>query len=630
MHILSVLHYYNLKERFLRPSYTPHLLFVCLVLLVASHAATALGADDEVFPSIGLSTETPIVTTARSPRPTSKIAENISVITAADIERLNAHTLAEVLNTIPGVQLQHNSNRTPGGDATDFFLQGASASAGHVLVLIDGVRLNNNTGGWADVFAVSVQQIERVEVVKGAASTVWGPALGGVVNVITKGPNQEKRLAGELSASLGEHTTTDTRGELSGTVGSLGYYLSGGKLSSQGLLPNNGADNNNGFFKLVYDLPSRGTVTFGGSIWEYGNGDEGPWSEAGIAHDKREGHQGYSFLTLSQPLADRLTLEVTGKGSYLEKKPTWGDKNPDGSVTHWNFMFDREATWGGGAKLSWGDSTLGLATGIDYEHGKLSTNAGADHYQFDRYGIYANGLFTVGPLTVIPGIRYDNTGIAGDYTSYTLGTTFRLTEKTLLRAYGANGYGLPRLDTSLFDKKPQEVWTVQTGIETSDIPFLWIKGTLFYNRLRNAFANETGEPSRQTKQGFEVETRTVPLFGLSVTGGYTYNDSRDDNHERQKNEPWHIGKLGLLYDNLDLGLKGTVTGSYVWWNSALYGAKYNTVIWDLHLNQKLPVGGPLAPELFFSVRNLFNGTQRISGMYDNTPRWIEGGVRIKF
>lgn len=604
---------------------------------MASFAVPALGAEEDILKSIGLSTEPSNVTTARSPRPTSKIAENVTVITAADIDRLNLHTLAELLNTIPGVQLQHNSNRTPGGDATDFFLQGASALTGQVLVLIDGVRLNTNTSGGADVFAVSVQQIERVEVLKGAASAAWGPALGGVVNVITKTPNQEKLLAGEVSASLGERTTTDTRGELTGTVGNLGYYLSGGKLYSQGLLPNNRADNNNGYFKLLYTLPSRGTVTFGGSLWEYGNGDEGPWTApssdaTGIAHDKMEGHQGYSFLALSQPLADRLTLEVIGKGGYLEKRTTWGDKNLDGSVTYWNFLFDREATWGGGAKLSWGDSSFGLTTGIDYEHGKLATNGGADHYQFDRYGIFANGHFTAGPLTVIPGIRYDNTGIAGDYTSYTLGTTLHLTEKTLLRAYGANGYGLPRLDASHFDQSPQEVWTVQAGIETSDIPLVWLKGTLFYNRLKNAFANESGEPqlSRQVKQGFEVETRTVPLFGFSVTGGYTYNDSRDANHDRQKNEPLHIGKFGLLYDNVDLGLKGTVTGSYVWWNSNLYGGKYDTVICDLHLNQKLPVRSTLAPELFFSVRNLFNGTQRISGLYDNAPRWFEGGLRFKF
>jgi len=603
---------------------------------LASLASPVLAANDEVFQSIGLSAEELQVSTFRFLRPASKIAENVTVITAADIERLNTHTLAEVLNSIPGVQLQHNSNRTPGGDATDFFLQGASANTGQVLVLIDGVRLNYNTAGGSDVFAVSVQHIERVEVLKGAASAAWGPALGGVVNVITKTPNQEKQLSGEVSASLGEHTTTDTRGEITGTVGNLGYYLSGGKLHSQGLLPNNHTDNNNGYFKLLYNLPSRGTVTFGGSIWEYGNGDEGPWTApspgaTGIANDKLEGHQAYSYFTVSQPLADRLTLEVTGKGSYLEKRTTWGDKNPDGSVTYWNFFFDREAIWGCGAKLLWGDSTNGITSGIDYEHGELATNNGVDHYQFDRYGIYANGNFTTGPLTVIPGIRYDVTGIAGDFASYTFGATFRLTDKTLLRAYGANGYGLPRLDTSHFNQKPQEVYTVQTGIETSDIPYLWLKGTLFYNRLRNAFANETGEPqlSHQTKQGFEVETRTVPWQGFSITGGYTYNDSRDDSHDRQKNEPWHIGKLGLLYDNRGLGLNAIATGSYVWWNSNLYGAKYNTVLWDLHLNQKLPVG-PLAPELFFSVRNLLNETQRISGLYDNAPRWFEGGVRFKF
>jgi len=604
------------------------------LLLCLATGGVPARADDQVLDALGLAggSAAPVPSTSSSLRPPSKIAENVTVITATDIARLNAHTLAEVLNTIPGVQLQHNSNRTPGGDPTDFFLQGSSAGVGHVLVLIDGVRLNQNTNGWAEVFAVSVQQIERVEVIKGAASAAWGPALGGVVNVITKNPVPDQVFAGEVTASLGEHTTTDTRGEFSGTVDRLGYYFSGGKLYSQGLLPNNGADNNNGYFKFIYDLPSRGTVTVGGSIWEFGNGDEGPWSATGIAHDKNEGHQGYSFLALTQPLAERLVLDLTAKGTYGESRNTWGDKLPDGSVDYWAHFFERERTWGGEAKLTWGDSTRNLVGGLDYLHGKLSTNAGADHYQFDRYGFYVNGLFTAGPLSVLPGIRYDITGIAGDFTSYTLGATFNLTDKTLLRAYGARGYGLPRLDTNHYDQKPQQVWTAQAGMETTEIPFLWLKGTLFYNRLRNAFANETGEPqlSRQTKQGFEVEARTVPLYGFSITGGYTYNDSRDADDKQQKNEPVHNGKFGLLYDNEAVGFKSTVTGSYIWWNSSYYGAKTDTVICDLHLSQRLPVSGLVAPEFFFSVRNLFDGTQRISGMFDNAPRWVEGGLRFKF
>lgn len=616
-----------------------NLLLILLALLLAGTGAPAWAAGVDPLQSLGLESEEPVKAVARSPRPASKIAENVTVITAADIERLNAHTLAEVLNTVPGVQLQHNSHRTPGGDNTDFYLQGGSVSAGHVLVLIDGVRLNVNSNGWAQVFAVSVQQIERVEVLKGAASAAWGPALGGVVNVITKSPNQEKPFAGEVSASLGERTTTDTRGEFSGTVGSLGYYLSGGKLYSKGLLPNNSADNNNGYFKFTYDLPSRGTVTLGGSIWEFGNGDHGPFTGTpapnytGSAHDKAQGNQGYSFLTLSQPLADRLNLEVTAKGNYRESRVALGDEKSDGSVDYWGNFFDRESTWGGGTKLTWGDSVRSLVTGIDYEHGTLAIEGMADHKQFDRYGLYANGLFTVGRLTVLPGIRYDNTGIAGDFTSYTLGATLKLTEKTLLRAYGARGYGLPRLDTNHYDQTPQQVWTVQAGVETAEIPFLWLKGTLFYNRLKNAFANEAGgEPrlSRQTKQGFEVEARTVPLYGFSVTGGYTYNDSRDANNERQKDEPRHNGKLGLLYNNETVGFKSTITGSYIDWNSSYYGAKYDAVLWDLHLSQHLPVSGLLAPEFFFSVRNLFDGTQTFYGVFDNAPRWFEGGLRFKF
>ena len=79
-----------------------------------------------------------VVTTSRFPRPISQIAENISIITAADIARLNAHTLAEVLQTVPGIQIEQI--QTP-GSAAWFSINGALGT--HVQVLIDGTSQIN-------------------------------------------------------------------------------------------------------------------------------------------------------------------------------------------------------------------------------------------------------------------------------------------------------------------------------------------------------------------------------------------------------------------------------------------------------------------------------------------------------
>lgn len=570
--------------------------------------------------------EEEIVSTSRIPRPISRIAENVTVITAADIRRLNAHTLSEVLNSLPGLQAQF-ANRTP-GSVTDVFIQGAEAGAGHVLVLLDGIQQNNYNQGWADIAQIPVQQIERVEIIKGAASTSWGPALGGIINIITKSPSPDRAVGGEVSASVGEQTTTDMRGELSGTVGSLGYYLSAGNLHSEGLLPNNDITENNGYLKLTYNLPSGGNIAYGAGIWENADGDEGILDSSGwLVHDNLKNHFGYTFLTLQQPLNDRLNLEITGRGTYREYQTDLNDLI-DGTVVPFSTSTGRDSAYGSGIKLSWDADSAGLVTGMDYDHANVDASYMESDRNIDRIGIFLNGWRSFGPLTILPGIRYDRT-FGENNISGNLGATIRITDKTVVRAYGAHGYGLPNLR---FGKDLQKVWTVQAGIETTDIPFLWLKGTLFFNRLRDAQADANLSPERrQTKQGFEAEVRTLQWQGLSFWGGYTLNDSRDDEHTRHHEKPAHIGKLSLLYDNDRLDLKGTLTGSYVWWNSPDFKlGKYDTVLWDLHLSKKIQLGDKLAPEFFFSVRNLFNGSQYSWILYKNASRWVEGGVRFTF
>ena len=235
------------------------MLFTLLPFLF-SGAVTVFADDDNSLDTLGFvdKSEATLVSTAGIPRPTSKIAENITIITAADISRLNAHTLAEVLQTVPGIQLDYL--QTPSTQSY-FNIQGALSST--VLVLIDGIRQNDFDQNVVWPGLVPVQMIERIEIIKGAASASWGPSLGGVINIITKTPNPEQVVSGMVSGSIGSKSTADSRAELSGTKDRFGYYLSAGNIRSDGLTPNTGTDLNNLYGKLVYTLPSNGTVTFG-------------------------------------------------------------------------------------------------------------------------------------------------------------------------------------------------------------------------------------------------------------------------------------------------------------------------------------------------------------------------------
>jgi vitamin B12 transporter len=237
---------------------------------------------------------------------------------------------------------------------------------------------------------------------------------------------------------------------------------------------------------------------------------------------------------------------------------------------------------------------------------------------------------------VLPGIRYDNNGIANDITSYMLGATYRLTESTLLRAYGANGFSPP--NPNFQNTALQKIKTFQGGIETGEVPYLWLKGTYFYNTLRNSQSVGVAITSAQTRQGFELEARTTPLYGVSLSSGYTYLYAEDNDTGKRlqtdsnQSVPPHVVKLALNYDNADHGLRGTLTGNYVWWNSPTgYPSQSSGMVWDLHLNWKLKQISGLSPELFFSGHNLFNNIQTTdTTLYNNARRWFDGGLRVNF
>ncbi len=619
--------------------------YAILTVIVIALALTTVNAaadelSDELFP-LGLSpSNSQIVTTSRIPRPISKIAENVTVITAEQIATLNAHTLADVLNTVPGIQMNHT--RTP-GSLPVIYLQGKSES--HVRVLIDGVPQNELAGNFSDTGSIPAHYIERIEIIKGAASAAWGPALAGVVNVITKSPDPERKIGGSGFASYGERGTSDLHLDASGTLDRLGYYLSGNTLYSKGFRLNNGVNNKNLFGKFTYDLPSNGTLTLG---LDYRDTDRGIVATPDPFLDYREritARYFSGYLSLTQPLAEKLTLDLLYREWHSKLHDTQRNFADTG---FWALAGNTQAVRGATAKLSWGDSMRSLVGGVEFEHAKLSTHGQFDtdwdlvldttlddFKRMDRYGIFANGSWSIGALTLLPGIRYDRVSVTNDNFSYTLGATYQLTDSTTLRAYAAKAYSLPY---ALQTEEVQKVNTVQAGFESSVIPHLWLKGTFFYNiektqKLDLSVIPNTVTTFKYKRQGGEIELKSTPLYGFSLGGGYTYTYlTNKDTGEQVHNYPKNLAKIALNYSSTDLGLKGVLTGNYVWWNGAEgWNGHYNPVIWDISLTQKLFPASDMSPEIFFSGHNLFNGSQHyLDTVYNNTRRWIEGGVRFKF
>ncbi len=613
-------------------------------MVLSPMAVTQLRAEDtdEVTRSLGLSGED-VAAVPHSPRPASLIAENVTVIDADEIARLNAHTVADVLQTVPGVQV--DLLQTPGNIVLYDILGSTNR---HILVQIDGVPQNFvSSDNIAHIGSIPVQMIERIEIIKGAASAAWGSALGGVINIVTKLPAQETPATGIASASIGSDATSDLRAEVSGTVDQFGYYLTGGKLFSDGLIPRNDVDFNHGFGKLSYDFLNGGRAVLAVDARD---------TDAGISESSRynfweTGMVRYlnGYLSVQYPLAERLTLEANARGGRRRTEHMIGNLVPSpGWPNPFSHAMAREVYQGYEAALNWGDASRGLKAGAEYEQTGVVQRELLRETPYDidttltRYSAYLNGTYTIGRLSVLPGARFDRFNLLDDARSGTLGATYRLTDNTLLRGYAAYGYSMPLISSygspdGQVPHKLQQIRTVQAGIESTAIPYLWFKVMLFDNEVWNIQTLDRYNVlhlDEQSREGVDMEWRTSSLHGFMLSGGYTFMDARDKKTGKQlsggESGPRHAVKGALTYQNEEIGLTSVLTGNYSDWNLTTVGADSTGMLVDLHVTQKLAPSSDRSPELFFSVRNLLDTKLYQYDFRPAAPRWFEFGGRLRF
>ncbi len=156
-----------------------------LALAVALLPAAHLYAADKTEEAIKLS-ET-VITANRTAEDRKDSTAAVTVFTRADIDRLQPVNVADLLGRVPGVQIQPSGGR---GSTTGVFIRGTKTA--QTLVLIDGVRVGSASSGGASLQHLNLEQIERVEVLRGARSAVYGSdAIGGVIQIFTR------RSAGE-------------------------------------------------------------------------------------------------------------------------------------------------------------------------------------------------------------------------------------------------------------------------------------------------------------------------------------------------------------------------------------------------------------------------------------------------
>ncbi len=169
-----------------------------------------------------------LVTASRVAETVDETLASVTVITREEIERRQAQSVQDLLRGVPGVSIANNGGA---GKSTSIFLRGTESD--HVLVMIDGVKVGSATLGTTAFQHIPVSQIERIEVVRGPRSSLYGSeALGGVIQIFTrKGSGTAKPF---FSIGYGEYETRETVAGISGSSERGWFNLSASGTDTEG------------------------------------------------------------------------------------------------------------------------------------------------------------------------------------------------------------------------------------------------------------------------------------------------------------------------------------------------------------------------------------------------------------
>ncbi|MBI3316471.1 MAG: TonB-dependent receptor [Candidatus Omnitrophica bacterium] len=198
----------------------------------------------------------------RSLQALPQVTDHVTVVTREELDRWPVQDLDEALGLINGIVVQDDGHI--GQNAT---AQIYGSKAREVRVMVDGITFNaTTTGGIADLSQIPLEIVEKIEVIKGASSSVWGSAMGGVINVITRPVGKSLMPKGETTLSFGEFGTQREKGEIWGSAGPLGYYGMGSYTEAGGFRPNSDELEKRGFLKSEVTIPGIEGLSLKGSF----------------------------------------------------------------------------------------------------------------------------------------------------------------------------------------------------------------------------------------------------------------------------------------------------------------------------------------------------------------------------
>lgn len=393
-----------------------------------------------------------VVTATRTAQTVDASLASVSVVTRADIERLQANSLEDVLKRLAGVKVVNNGGK---GKATSVFMRGTESD--HVLVLIDGVKVGSATLGSTAFQFLPIDSIERIEVVRGPRSALYGSeAIGGVIQIFTR--QAEGAFTPSFSISAGSHDSYMVSGGFSGRSGdswfgaNVSHEESGGFNACDsgpgfGCFTSEPDDdrfrNESGSFRLGHRFADAVDVELHGLYSEGNTHFDGGFSPFFFVPNETDFIQQVIGGKASFSLIKNWEIKLSGGQSRDRSK---NRQSVDGSTSFFNTQRD-SFSWQNDLTLSEGHL---LTIGYDYQDDKVASNTAYAETSRTDEGLFAQYQGEFGNHDVLIALRKDDNEQFGNHTTGNIGWGYTLNNGLRVTASFGKAFKAPTFNELYF------------------------------------------------------------------------------------------------------------------------------------------------------------------------------------
>ncbi len=639
----------------------PRTVTLAALSALTSFAATPAHADDAPDNSI-------VVTAFRAPVAQHRVSSSVTVLDEKAIVEAQPIAVSDILLRTPGISLSRNGGY---GTATSLRIRGADA--GQTVMVIDGMRLadpSSTAGGYA-FSNLMLDDIKRIEILRGPQSILWGSdAIGGVVNVTTR--KAEKPLEGSMAVEAGTHDTVSARAGLGGTGESVDWRIAGSTFTTDGISARSNGTEEDGYSRQAasgtatlrlaptVSLDVRGYWSDATNDFDASNGD----SRAYGATQEWSAYAGLNFGLLDGKLLNRLAV--------LQTETERRNFDPARRIRQINFdahgrirRFEYQGTY----QVA---DMLDLVFGAEREEQRMTTASPSNTlvpYDLVPTRANTNSLYGQARLTPLIGLtlnaggRYDRQSRFGGNTVFSAGAAYTPNAgATVVRASYDEGYKAPSL-YQLFsmygeaglDPEKAKGWEVSAEHRFSEI--LHASATWFQRDTDNlidfAYCPTSGaQPAvcyvpgtTTTRFGYYANVRQARARGLELTGSARWNvlfvegnyswikaEDRSDNaafYGRQlARVPRHLANVEGGVE-LPSGLRASVAARYS--GKSFNSASTTEVLddyWLIDLRAQWRVAQALV--LQARVENVADKNYQTTSGYGSLGRTFYFGLRSRF